>query len=116
MYLFTYRSPAADGMFGACHTLDVPFVWGSCDAEGSKQFVGVRPQVEALSACMQDAWLSFARTGNPAHGGLPAWPPYDSGRRATMILGETCEIENAPRDAERHAWQAVRAQAEGAPA
>ena len=39
-----------------------------------------------LSDVMQDAWISFARTGDPNHKGLPEWPAYDPVHRATMIF------------------------------
>jgi len=48
-----------------------------------------------------DAWIAFARTGNPNHEGLPEWQSYDSEKRATMILGKDCKLENAVQDKER---------------
>jgi para-nitrobenzyl esterase len=56
---------------------------------------------------MQDAWLAFARTGNPNHTDLPAWPTYETGRRATMRFGKTPAVEDAPHEAERAFWEQV---------
>jgi para-nitrobenzyl esterase len=56
---------------------------------------------------MQDAWLAFARGGDPNHAGLPPWPAYDEARRATMLLGATCEVADAPWEAERRVWDAI---------
>jgi para-nitrobenzyl esterase len=106
-YLFTRKSPSAGGMLGACHALDLPFVWGTYGLDAMKVFAGEGPEVAALSGRIQDAWLAFARTGNPGHEGLPAWPAYEPGRRATMILDDTCRVEDAPREPERRAWEAT---------
>ena len=54
-----------------------------------------------------DAWLAFARTGDPNHPGLERWPHYDTERRQTMQLGKTCEVVDAPQDAERVAWEGI---------
>ena len=56
---------------------------------------------------MQEAWLAFARTGRPAHPALGDWPTYDEKRRATMILGESCGVEDAPLETERALWDAL---------
>ena len=55
---------------------------------------------------MQDAWLTFARSGRPASSGLPEWPPYAPPRRATLELGEKCELLEAPGEPERRWWDA----------
>jgi para-nitrobenzyl esterase len=48
-----------------------------------------------------DAWLAFARSGDPSHPAIGGWPPYDAERRATMELGERCGVVDAPFEAER---------------
>ena len=106
-YLFTHPSPSLGGMLGACHAIDLPFVFGTYGLEAMKTFAGEGPAVEALSARVQDAWLAFARTGNPSHEGLPAWPPYESTKRSTMVLGPECRVEDAPREAERAFWDGI---------
>ena len=105
-YLFTWESPALDGLLGSCHALDVPFVFGGVEEGQIPKFVGDRPRVRTLSAQIQAAWLAFARNGHPGHPGLGPWPSYDSGRRATMILGERCGAEDAPMETERAFWDA----------
>ena len=52
---------------------------------------------------IQDAWLAFARTGNPSCESIGKWPTYRD-RRETMMLGEKCIVEEAPYDEERRAW------------
>lgn len=44
----------------------------------------------------RDAWIAFARSGSPAHPGLPDWPAFDPARRATMLFNGECRIENEP--------------------
>ena len=55
---------------------------------------------------MQDAWLAFARTGDPSCEGLGQWPVYGE-RRETMMLREKCEVEEAPLEDERSIWDSA---------
>ena len=103
-YLFTWKSPALGGMLGSCHALEIPFVFGCVDDRLVQRFVGEHPAAAVLSQRMQDAWLAFARTGEPGHAGLDPWPRYDAERRATMIFGESCRVEHAPFESERAFW------------
>ena len=98
-YLFAWKSPVMGGVLGACHALEVGFVFGSHDAS----FCGSGPEADALSAKIQDAWASFARTGNPSCSSIGKWEPYGAGR-ATMILDTSCRMEVAPYEAERSVW------------
>ncbi|TML38984.1 MAG: carboxylesterase family protein [Actinobacteria bacterium] len=106
-YLFTWESPAFGGALRSCHALEIPFVWGTHVYPGISTFTGAGPEVDALAARMQQAWLSFARTGEPADGVTGAWPRYDAGRRATVVLGPGGTVEEAPLDEERRAWTAA---------
>ncbi|HEU4439619.1 MAG TPA: carboxylesterase/lipase family protein [Methylomirabilota bacterium] len=106
-YLFTWPSPALGGMLGACHALDLPFVFGTLAHPMFRPFAGKRPEARALAERMQDAWIAFARTGRPDHAGLPAWPAYDPSSRRTMILDRQCRVESAPREPERAFWDRV---------
>jgi para-nitrobenzyl esterase len=61
----------------------------------------------ALADAMQDAWIAFARTGEPSHPGLPAWPAWDAAERAVMRLDVDREVLLDPAGAERALWEGV---------
>lgn len=100
-YLFDWRSPAARGALGACHAVELAFVFGTHTKPGAAKFYGQGPEADALAAATMDAWVSFARTGDPG------WPAYDESARSTRILGASCRTVRAPFDAERAAWDGV---------
>lgn len=106
-YWFTWESPGFGGLLGACHAIEVPFVFGVLGMPGAEQFVGQGPEAEALAARTMDAWLAFARTGDPGHPDLPEWPAWDPKRRATLELGRTCRLHEDPLGAERAIWDGV---------
>ena len=106
-YLFTWESPARRGALGSCHALELPFVFGSFNAPTMDRFAGTGPEAERLSQRIMDAWIAFARSGDPAHPGLPEWPTYDAQTRATMLFDRSCERCDAPLDAERAAWDGI---------
>jgi para-nitrobenzyl esterase len=108
-YLFTWPSPAMGGLFGACHALELPFVFGTLGHPLLRPFTGRGPEAAALAERMQDAWIAFARTGRPGHAGVGDWPAYDADARRTMILDRHCRVETAPREAERAFWDSLGA-------
>ena len=104
MARFDWASPAYDGQLGACHAVDVPFVWTMLDHPAARTIGRDGPAERALAQTMQDAWIAFAHTGTPAAAALPDWPPYEPDRRATMILDTVSRLEDDPRRAQRLAW------------
>jgi len=101
-YLFTWKSPAMGGVLGACHAMEIGFVFGNYN----DMFCGSGPDADKLARLMQDAWLAFARTGDPSCESVGKWPVYGS-KRLTMILDKKCHVEAAPYEEERLAWQKV---------
>jgi para-nitrobenzyl esterase len=102
-YLFNWKSPVIGGVLGACHALEIGFVFGQHD----DMFCGTGPDADKLSKCMQDAWLAFARTGKPDCESIGKWPVYGDDRM-TMVLGKDCHAEAATYDAERQAWDRIK--------
>ncbi len=98
-YIFDWKSPARNGIFGACHGLEIGFVFGTHEEE----FGGTGPEAEKLSNQIQDAWTSFARTGNPSCESLGDWPQYCDHHK-TMVLGKHSHVEAAPYEEERRIW------------
>jgi para-nitrobenzyl esterase len=100
-YLFTWRPRAARRALGACHVLDVPFVFGSTRHPLARPLTGASDAAAQLSQRMQDAWIAFARAGRPGHDELPEWKPYRPGWRRTMVFGRDVHVDSAPLEAER---------------
>ncbi|MBW2393696.1 MAG: carboxylesterase/lipase family protein [Deltaproteobacteria bacterium] len=109
MYLFTWESPMMGGALGSCHAVELPFVFGKLEEDGADQFAGSGPEAERLSAQLMDAWLAFARGGDPSHPGLPdgRWPVYEAERRMTLRIGRDATHEQGPADQEREAWDGL---------
>lgn len=105
MYLFEWPSNAFDGRLGACHALEIPFVFDNLDKTGVEFLTGVdAPQ--SLADDMHGAWINFAQTSDPNGAGLPEWPAYDPGEnRATMCFGTPTHLVHDPEPDERNAWE-----------
>ncbi len=109
VYLVTWRSPVFNGILGACHAIEVGFLWGTYE----ENFSGTGPAADTMARNIQDTWLAFARTGDPSCESVGTWPPYGE-RRETMVLGEECKMEEAPYEEERRTWEAIPDTASGA--
>jgi para-nitrobenzyl esterase len=105
MARFSWESPAGNGTFGACHGLEIPFLfWRPGQAGG---FLDGHEVPRELANAMQDAWAAFARTGDPNCAGLPAWPRYEALRRSVMNLDTEPSVVHDPDGALRALWQDV---------
>jgi para-nitrobenzyl esterase len=102
-YLFTWKSPAMGGFLGACHGLEIGFVFGMLE----KLFHGTSPDAEKLSSTIQDAWIAFARTSDPSCESIGNWAVYGD-NRATMMLGNPCYVEEMAYEEERSVWDRVQ--------
>ena len=103
-YLFTWQSPALDGRLGACHALEIPFVFDNVHQPGVELLTGTGDDRAPLAKVMNAAWTAFARSGVPDHPGMPAWPVYDPVRRPTMVFDNTVEVVEDPLGSDRKAW------------
>ena len=106
-YLFTWAPPLGSRLVGSCHGLEIPFVFGTIRKRGLRPWLGASPASRRLSRAMLGAWAAFARNGRPDHAGIADWPAYDEDRRATMILGTRCAVEDAPLEAQRSFWESL---------
>jgi para-nitrobenzyl esterase len=103
MYEFAWRSPQFNGLLGACHGLEIPFVFDTL-GNGSGPLgplLGADPP-QQLADTMHAAWVAFATNGDCS------WPKYDLSRRATMRFDITSEVVDDPRSAERALWEGLR--------
>jgi para-nitrobenzyl esterase len=101
-YLFTRVSPAAGGILGACHGLEVGFVFGTHEP----MFCGGGPKADKLSVQIQDAWTTFARKGNPSTESMGKWPKYGAAHN-TMLISDDCHVEKRVLEKELQVWKKV---------
>ena len=80
-YDFDWKSPACGGELGACHGLELPFVFKTLPTgTGPKGFAGEAPPQE-LADRIHALWVQFATDGT-----LP-WPEFDRETRQVHLLG-----------------------------
>jgi para-nitrobenzyl esterase len=95
-YRFDWAPPGLRGALGACHAIEIPFVFGSLRDPALRALIPYAPRARALSARMQRAWIEFAHAGDPRHDGLREWPVYDAAERATLRLAPRTRVLPAP--------------------
>ncbi len=98
-YLFTWQTPVLDGRPRAFHCAELAFCFDNIDR--CVNMTGGGAEARALAARVSEAWLAFARKGDPNHPGLPKWPVYTSARGELMVFDNKCEVRNDPDREER---------------
>ncbi len=101
VYEFAWRSPAFDNELGACHGVELPFVFDNLDSpDWAAMTGGAAPQ--ALADTVHRAWVDFARTGDPG------WPAYTPDEREVMRFDVHSSVLRDPAAATRTLWEGRR--------
>jgi para-nitrobenzyl esterase len=99
LYWFTWQTPILSGRPRAFHCAEIPFVFDNTDR--CENMTGGGADARALAAIMSNAWIQFARTGNPNHPRMPRWDAFAPNRQQTMMFdNETVQV-NGPDTAEQ---------------
>jgi para-nitrobenzyl esterase len=98
LYYFRWETPIEGGRLKSPHTIEIPFAFHNLEA--SRMTAG-SPDAPALADAVSDAWLAFARTGNPNTPKLPQWPAFNGQDRATMVFDNASAVVNDPIREER---------------
>lgn len=101
MYEFAWRSPQYSGQLGACHALEIAFVFDTLGEEGLEPMMGPHPP-QHLADTMHAAWVAFATHGDPG------WSRYTLGQRTTMLFDQSSGPVDDPHAAERILWDGLR--------
>jgi len=94
LYYFTWETPVQGGRLKSPHTMEIPFVFDNVKI--SARMTGGGAEAMALADKVSDAWIAFARTGDPNTPKLPHWPAYDAKDRATMVINNVSKVANDP--------------------
>ena len=98
LYELTWPAPGMGGVFGACHGLDVPLVFGNLTLGQPAVLIGeVTPEAESVSAQMREAWTAFATSGDPG------WPGFADG--STRVFDVEPSVTPYPERVSRAIWQ-----------
>jgi para-nitrobenzyl esterase len=101
VYRFDWAAPG--NHFAACHCGELPFMFDTLAAWQAPMLAQGQPRsMQRLAAQMRDAWIAFARHGDPSHAGLPQWAPYGS-QRQTMLFDDHSRLASDP--AGRTRWK-----------
>jgi para-nitrobenzyl esterase len=99
LYWFAWKTPVLDGLPLAYHCAELAFAFDNIDRCANS--TGDTPEARDLAAKVSQAWIQFARTGNPNHSGLPQWSAVSAQTLPTMIFDTRCEVKNDPDAEER---------------
>jgi para-nitrobenzyl esterase len=93
LYYFQWETPFQGGRLKSPHTIEIPFVFDNVQA--SRLTAGATG-AQSLADKVSDAWVAFARSGDPNTPKLPHWPAFDATERATMMFDNRCLVQNDP--------------------
>ena len=93
-YYFTWETPVQNGQLKTPHNMEIPFAFDNVKI--SANLTGGGPAAVALADKVSDAWIAFARTGNPNTPKLPHWPAFNIPSRATMVFDNVSRVVNDP--------------------
>jgi para-nitrobenzyl esterase len=94
LYYFRWETPVQGGRLKSPHTIEIPFAFDNVKI--SARTTGGGPEAMALADKVSDAWIAFARTGNPNTPKLPRWPAFTAGNHATMVIDNVSKVVNDP--------------------
>jgi para-nitrobenzyl esterase len=93
LYYFRWESPIEGGRLKSPHTIEIPFVF---DTIKVARLTSGSADAPALADKVSDAWIAFARKGDPNTSKLPRWPAFEPKNRPTMVFNNQSTVENDP--------------------
>jgi para-nitrobenzyl esterase len=94
LYYFTWETPVQGGRLKSPHTMEIPFAFDNVKI--SARMTGGGAEAMALADKVSDAWIAFARSGDPNTPKLPHWPAFETKERATMVINNVSKVANDP--------------------
>lgn len=101
LYQFDWPSPQWRGRLGAAHAVELPFVFGNLHTPQGLEFTGAAPPPQVLADAMQQAWVRFAKQGDPG------WPAHAQGAPWAMHFDVPSRCVPDPAPAHWSAWDGI---------
>ncbi|MFC9175564.1 carboxylesterase/lipase family protein [Streptomyces sp. NPDC057107] len=102
-YIYEFGWPSPVQRLGACHALELGFVFDTLAHPDTVALTGPDAPQE-LADAMHRAWVDFATTG------APGWPSWDADRPVRFFGPGAPALVLAPRDDELRGWEPYRRQ------
>ncbi len=100
-YRFDYPEPRDNHRLGACHGVEIPFVFDTITLAETRPRLGDTPS-QAVADVTHRAWVDFITSGNPG------WAAYDSATRTTGLITDRINVVDDPAGDERVRWDGIR--------
>ncbi|MET9093770.1 carboxylesterase family protein [Streptomyces cyaneofuscatus] len=97
-YVYEFGWPSPVQRLGACHALELGFVFDTLAHPDTMALTGPDAPQE-LADAMHRAWVEFATTGDPG------WPSWDASRPVRFFGLDGPALVLAPRDDELRSWE-----------
>lgn len=91
-YTFSWKTPIFEGVFGASHGIDIPFIFNNTTMPRVHIYTGNGQTHTSLGVEMSQALLSLGRSSHPN------WQPYDQAKRTTKIFDVPSSIVGSDSD------------------
>ena len=104
VYQLDWATPKDGGKYGAPHGSDIQLAFDNIAKPGA---TAIGPTAQAMADQMSEAFIAFARAGDPNCKEVPRWEPYTLPRRQTLIFNVPSHMEDDPRGAERRLFARV---------
>ncbi|GAQ55717.1 carboxylesterase/lipase family protein [Streptomyces acidiscabies] len=98
-YLYEFAWPSGRPGLGACHSLELGFVFDAGDSPDSVKLAGENPP-KTLAAEVHGAWTRFVKTGDPG------WEAWDATHPVRVFGDGPTRTALGPRDADLALWDA----------
>jgi para-nitrobenzyl esterase len=88
-YMFCWTSPIFDGVLGASHGIDIPFIFNNTALSRVHVYTGDHPSAPELATELSKELFELGRSGSPS------WIPYDLDKRTLKIFDVPSSIVNS---------------------
>jgi para-nitrobenzyl esterase len=99
LYMFEFETSPTNL---ASHATEVRFAFSNASDRPNAM-----PGAAQVEDTMSEAWIAFARSGNPNHAGMPEWPTYNLQDRPIMVFNVESKVVDDLRPIERQVHERV---------
>ena len=98
LYQFDWETPVMGGIYKTPHATEIPFAFDTLG--NSESMIGDAAAAQDVADQVSEAWISFARHGDPNARGLPFWPEVTTDNVVAMHFNHVSTVDDEYFDAE----------------